>query len=266
MLIFVSASHSRTERKHLEYLKGLLGEHHDPKEALAQYSSKISLAFQNLRRLKTFSFDRLVQEESYSAWDRSPNSCVMLLHGTTAVTKTTYSWLSPALFELVPPTDDHQRLVVFHMCQVESYMEEDVPAHTVLSGLVAQLLDAKASILRDQQRYEELSRALSDPAWCANRPGLPFAVLRKVLDTSPILYPNVYLIVDRVDRIKGVGQFFMSPLVTLIKESKSRLKVFLISSSNGYDRFGGKLSQSIQDVGEDDQLGSDRFWSLEWNQ
>ena len=256
----------QTERKHLEYLKGLLGEHHDPKEVLAQYSSKISLAFRNIQRLKTFSFDRLVQNESYSAWDRSPISCMMLLHGRTAVTKTTYSWLSAALFGLVPPTHDHQRLVVFHMCQVESFTEEDVPAHTVLSGLVAQLLDAKASILRDQQRYEELSRALSDPAWCANRPEVPFAVLRKVLDSCPTLYPNVYLIVDRVDRIKGVTQFFMSPLVSLIKESKTRLKVFLISSSNGYNRFGGKLSDSIEDVGEDDQLGSDRFWNLEWNQ
>ena len=62
---------------------------------------------------------------------------------------------------------DHQRLAVFYKCQVESFMEEDVFAHTVLSSL-AQLLDAKASILRDQARYEDLSRALSDPASDAN--------------------------------------------------------------------------------------------------
>ena len=145
-------------------------------------------------------------------------------------------------------------------------MEEDIPAYTVLSSLVAQVLDAKASILRDQSRYEALSRAFHDSSWQANRPEVPFAILRELLDSHPSLYPSVYLIVDRVDRIRGVGQFFMGPLVTLIKESKIRLKVFLTSSSNGYDRFGGKLSQSIQDVREDDQLGSDRFWDLEWNQ
>ena len=256
----------QTERKHLASLKRLLGEHHDPKEVLAQYSSKISLVFQNIQRLKTFSFDRLVQEESYSAWERSRTSCMMLLHGRTALTKTTYSWLSPALFGLVSPTHDHQRLVVFYMCQVESHMEKDVPAHTVLSGLVAQLLDAKASILRDQSRYDALSRAFSDPAWRANRPEISFAILRELLDSCPNLYPSVYLIVDRVDRIRGDGQFFMSSLVTLIKESKIRLKIFLISSSNGYDRFGGKLSESIQEVGEEDQLGPNRFWNLEWNQ
>ena len=254
----------QTESKHLEYLKGLLGEHHDPKEVLAQYSAKISLAFRNIQRLKAFRFDRLVQGEKYSAWDHSPIACMMLLHGRTAVTKTTYSWLSPALFGLVSPTHDHQRLVVFHTCQVESFMEEDITAHSVLSGLVAQLLTAKASILREQSRYEALSRAFSESAWRASRPEKAFAVLRELLDSYPNLYPSVYLIVDRVDRIKGVGQLFMSPLITLIKESKIRLKVFLISSSNGYDRFGGKLSQSIQDVVE--ELGSDRFWDLELNQ
>ena len=145
-------------------------------------------------------------------------------------------------------------------------MEKDVPAHAVLSSLVAQLLDAKRSILRDQSRYEGLSRAFADPAWRANRPEIPFAVLRELIGSCHDLHPRVYLIVDRVDRIGGDGQFFMSSLVILIKGSKIRLKIFLISSSNGYDRFGGKLSESIQDVAEDDQLGSDRFSSLEWDQ
>ena len=60
----------------------------------------------------------------------------MLLHGTTAATKPTYSWLPPGLLGLVPPTHDQQLLVIFRMCQVESSMEEDVLAHSVLSGLV----------------------------------------------------------------------------------------------------------------------------------
>ena len=78
--------------------------------------------------------------------------------------------------------------------------------------------------------------------------------MRELRDSHPDLYPSVYLIVDRVDRIRGVSQFYMSPLVTLIKESKIKLKVFLISSSNGYDGFGEKLWESLQDLGEDDQF------------
>lgn len=185
----------------------------------------------------------------------------MLLYGRTAVTKTGYSWLSPSIFQLISQRSEQKRLVIFHLCQDQPDMEKKVPVDSVLSNLISQLLDAKVSILRDEVRYQELRRRVTDPAWRAAQPTMPFAVLRELLD----MFPEVDILLDRVDRIKGDGHGFMNSLVTLIRKCKSRIKIFLVSSSNGYDRVGGQLSAEFQESIEND-LGSDRFWSLEWNQ
>lgn len=140
-------------------------------------------------------------------------------------------------------------------------MEKDVPAHGVLSNLISQLLDAKASILRDEARYQELRRTITDPAWRAAQLKMPFVLLHELLDE----FLDVDIVLDRVDRIRGDAHGFMSSIATLMKDCRSRIKVFLVSSSNGSDRVGGKISAEIQESLEDD-LGSNRFWSLERNQ
>ena len=92
-------------------------------------------------------------------------------------------------------------------------MESDTRAHTVLSDLVYQLLDAKTSILRDQPRSEALMRKFSDAAWCADIPEAAFDVLIELLKP----FPEAYIFLDRVDRIKGDPDRFIDPLVDLIK-------------------------------------------------
>ena len=57
----------------------------------------------------------------------------------------------------------------------------------------------------------------------------------------------------------------MNSLVSLIKDYKSRIKILLTASSNKYNRVRGKYSEELQESVEED-LGSERFWSLEMNQ
>ena len=140
-------------------------------------------------------------------------------------------------------------------------MEKDVPVHIVLSSLISQLLGAKASILRDDSRYYELSIEFSNPAWRNHQSGIPFAVLHEIL----CLFPDVDIVLDRADRIRGDANKFINSLVSLIQGSKTRIKVIIVSSSSGYDRVGGKFSEELQERLEED-LGSERFWSLEANQ
>ena len=185
----------------------------------------------------------------------------MVVHGRTAATKTGYSWLSPAVLQLITQLRAKKQPVVFGFCQVEPFMEKDVPAYAVLSSLISQLLEANTSILRDDTRYQKLSRSFSDPAWRTHQPKMPFAVLQELLNLSP----DMYILLDRVDRIRGEAHGFMNSLVSLIRDCKSRVKILLVASSNGYDRMGGKYSEELQESVEDD-LGSDRFWSLEMNQ
>ena len=160
-----------------------------------------------------------MQEESYRAWDASHVSCMILLHGRTKVKKIDYSWLSLALSPLIAQHRARNKLVIFHLCQDQPFMEKDLPLHAVLSSLISQLLDsvseAKLSLLRDETQYQGLKRKLSDLAWGASPPKVPFAVLRQLLD----LFPEVYIALDRIDRIRGDPYTFMSSLVSLIKNS-----------------------------------------------
>ena len=241
--------------------KLLLEGNREDDEALAQYKSEITAAFRNLQRLRTFNLDRLSQEKPYHLWESSRASCMMLVHGRTAATKTGYSWLSPAVLQLVAQLRAQNQRVIFGLSQVEPFMEKDVPAYAVLSSLISQLLEANASILRDDIRYQKLSRTFCDPAWRAHLPKMPFAVLQELLNLSP----DMYILLDRVDRIRGEAYGFMNSMVSLIKDCKSRIKILLIASSNGYDRVGGKYPEELQESVEED-LGSERFWSLEMNQ
>lgn len=90
---------------------------------------------------------------------------------------------------------------------------------------------------------------------------MPFAILQELLDLSS----DMYILLDRVDRIAGDAYVFMNSLVSLLRGCKGRIKILLVASSNGYDCVGGKFPQELQESIEDD-LGSDRFWSLERNQ
>ena len=190
---------------------------------------------------------------------------MMLLHGKTKVTKVDYSWLTTAIFDVLAQCRARQQLAIFHLCQDQPYMEKDIPAHAVLSGLISQLLDAvltaKLPLLRAESRSLDLQARFSDPAWRAHAPRIPFAVLHELLD----LFPAVHILVDRVDRIRGDAEAFMRPLASLVQESKARVKIFLVASSNGYDRPGGKMSEELMESIADD-LGSARFWCLEQNQ
>ena len=236
----ISASHLQTERRNLTLLRDklLLEEKRDRDEVLAQYGSEVTATFRNLQRFRAFNYDQLAEEESYRA-----------------------SWLSPAILQLIKQQRAQKQHMIFGLCQVEPFMEKDVPAHAVLSNLVSQLLDANVSILRDDTRYQDLSRAFCDPAWRTNNAMLPVTVLQELLNLSP----NMHILLDRVDRIQGDPYAFMNSLVSLIKDCKSKIKIFLVASSNGYDRVGGKFSEVLQESVEDD-LGSERFWSLERNQ
>lgn len=110
-------------------------------------------------------------------------------------------------------------------------MENDTPVHVVLSSLVYQMLEAKPSFLRNQPRFEDLKRQFDDPTWRSSSPKAAFAVLDELLEP----YKQVYILLDRIDRIKGQPDRLMDPLVNLVKTSKCRVKVFLTASSNNQD-------------------------------
>lgn len=90
---------------------------------------------------------------------------------------------------------------------------------------------------------------------------MPFEVLGELLDS----FPEVYILLDRVDRIKGDADRFLDPMVNLVKKSKCLTKIFLVASSNYHAHPDGKMTPEVL-MSIEEGLGSDRFSSLNLNQ
>ena len=140
-------------------------------------------------------------------------------------------------------------------------MESDTPVYVVLSSLIFQILKAQTVVLQDPSHYQELMSKVSDPAWQASSAQSAFEVLHQLLSSLP----EIYIFLDRIDRIKGNASRFLESLGESIKNSKNVLKVFLVASSNRQGHPEGKMTQHVLESLEED-LGSHRFFRLRLDQ
>ena len=239
----------------------LLQETRTPNDVLDDYSSAVSAAFKKPGRLKNLDVNDIAQNETYINWENSPKSSLMLIHGTTELKKGDYSWLSPAMFHFIKHFKDQRKFVLFHCCHDRNYMEPDTPPYVVLSSLIFQILEARTTILHDSSQYQELLSKVSDPAWQASSPQSAFDVLNKLLGSLP----EVYLFLDRIDRIKGSASRFLESLGELVKNSGNVLKVLLVASSNRQGHPEGKMTKNVLE-GLEESLGSRRFLRLRLDQ
>lgn len=185
---------------------------------------------------------------------------MMLLFGRTENTYRDYCWLSP-VFHLIKLYRGQNHVVIFHCCLDRVFSEPDTQAQVVLSSLVYQLLQAEATILRDQPRYHELNRRFADPKWRTTSPQKPFAVLAELLNG----FSQVYILLDRIDRIKGQADRFLDPLTDMIKRSKCITKVFPVAVSNSHAHPDVKITSNVL-TGAEDKVRSDRFSSPKLDQ
>lgn len=255
-------SRVQIENQRLGELKAkLLQENPTQNDILDRYSSSVSEAFKNPGRLRNLDVNNIIQTETYTNWENCKKSSILLIHGTTELKRGDYSWLSPAIFHFIRHFNDQHRLVLFHCCHDRNYMELDTPVYVVLSSLIFQILKAQTVVLQDTSQYQELLSKVSDPAWQASSAQTAFEVLHQLLSSLP----EVYIFLDRIDRIKGNASRFLESLGELIKSSKNVLKVFLVASSNRQGHPEGKMTKHVLESLEED-LGSQRFIGLRLDQ
>ena len=91
--------------------------------------------------------------------------------------------------------------------------------------------------------------------------------LEDSLDLLEVILPHykqVFLLLDRSDRIRGESSAWMHDVALRLRRSNGILKVMLFASSNGNDDRGGKLSPAVL-ADLRDTLGR-RAHVLEWDQ
>ncbi|KAI4142990.1 MAG: hypothetical protein L6R39_004752 [Caloplaca ligustica] len=249
-----------TERLGTLRRKYLLGKP-DPQMVLEQYSSNLKEAFKNPGRLRNLNIDQILDDNAFARWENANASSMILLHGTTAIKKGDYSWISPAVSRLIARYRDQHKSVFFHLCHDSAFMEQDTPLQVIFSSLIYQFLEANPSVLHETSMYQELCSKFSDAEQNASPAQTALDVLKKLLD----MLPETYLLLDRVDRIKGKASSFMGLLVKLIRESRGKTKILLVASSNLQVHPEGKMTVDLLESVEED-LGPERFLRLRLDQ
>ena len=143
----------------------LLPAEFDLRIVLERYRVMVQEAFKNPGRLKPLDIDRILNDPIFRQWEDAKSSSIMLLHGNTALTKTDYSWLSPATFHLIDRYSQQQIPAFFHLCHDKIFMESDTPLHVIVSSLIYQVLRSRPSVLQSVPLYQDMSSTFSDPAW-----------------------------------------------------------------------------------------------------
>ncbi|KAH0548582.1 hypothetical protein GP486_007874 [Trichoglossum hirsutum] len=251
----VEEVHTREEQKLLGMLQAkLVPDCNDLNKALEQYRTTLQETFSNIKRLPDFDMDAFLQREEYIRWKQCNHSCIMLLRGETAVRTTDLCWLSPAVIEMTWGLQRDKEIVAFHCCQVSDFMGDRVPAYTVLSAIIYQLLRAKPERLRDQCWYADIDATIDKPAWRQQRHILPFEVLAALLND----FQSAYILLDRVDQVKDISTF-MEGLLKIVKTSSCRVKMLIVAPSDG--RLKPEFVRSLQD-----DIEEKKFVSVGWDQ
>ncbi|KAI9764112.1 MAG: hypothetical protein M1840_008672 [Geoglossum simile] len=251
----VKEANARVEGKLLGKLQAkLVPDGYDLNKALEQYQTTLQETFSNIKHLPDFDMDTLLQKGEYIRWKQCKHSCIMLLRGETAVRTTDLCWLSLAPIEMARGLQRNKEIVALHCCQVSNLMGDPVPAYTVLSAIIYQLLRAKPARLRDQRWYTDIDATIDKPAWRQRRHVLPFEVLATLLND----FQAVYILLDRADQVKDISTF-MEGLLKIVRTSSCRVKMLIVAPSDG--RLKPEFVRSLQD-----DIEEKKFVSMGWDQ
>ena len=256
LLTNIIALHVQKEREHLSLLKEkLLPPNFDADAELKEYSLLVQEAFLNMRKSTPFEMSRFRRHKLFCAWMESKTSSLILIRGVS--NRSDACWLSPVVFNLLADLRAADRSVVFHCCQNKVDMETDIALSKVLSHLVYQVLSQNPSLIRDQDEFKNIYTKVNNPA-------RNFKELQAILKALLRKLPEPYILLDRVDRIKGQAYDWMKTFADIVKESKNRIKILMVASWNAGIIPGGKFGGSFFEGLEDD-LGS-KFLDLSLDQ
>jgi len=255
--------HIRSDNERLEALRGMLKvEDHDSDTFLQDYDKRLSEIFNFPSRLPPFDVNKdLLQNKVFQNWKGCSHSALLVLQGeTVAPYLTGFSWISPAAISVIRRLDnqlldtnqgDTTALAYFCCPVVEAYEDQSahkISANAVLSALIYQLLKTKNAqpVLRDESRYSKLKHDIESMnptigSTLADQRLRLRSILVDLLTT--LAFPEVCIVLDRVDRISGNLDHLIEPLLDLVEGDKCVLKLLIVAPSIDHSIFSDKLSQ-----------------------
>ena len=265
--------HTRAENILLESFQQMLhAETQDIQTFVRKYDESLAKTFGNVKRLPQFDPDtQYLGGSAFTNWRNQNNSSVTLLRGrTVAPDRTLLCWHSPVTTKLVLTPEKYltnSRIselppVLYCFCQTAAYHEGCQPslisAYTVIAMLIYQLLSCKnsRSVLRDEQSYTKLKREVEQlggqPAF--DQLSMLGSILANLLTDQGL--KEVFIVLDRVDRIQGNLEFFLRIMLAVAEKTKCVLKILLTV----------RTTYAFDDTVLKENLGEDAYIELSFDQ
>ena len=246
-------------------------------KSIQTYSSLLEDSFTRPFGLPRYSFEALEATDEYQKWINYQSSCMLLLYGETRAAQTSLCWLSPAATGLAASLKrrastspaDHKIAVAEAYCETidlpsKAIRDSPISETSIIISFILQLLKADPSTLSTREAFSRLQTRLkpftasardisSDddtlgPGRSAVYDDADFTRACDLL-ARECLHPfeEVYLIIDRADRVADPGRFVKYLLSRFIDDPDegdsgaqgraTKLKILCIAAREG-EAFG----------------------------
>lgn len=268
-------SHKDDER--LSNLRRILGgdsqDHRDPKlcKENLKHTFPDALEDSDVRQGWSANYHQMTQEllrsdATYQAWMEYPDSCLLVLAGSTelggrAPQSSSGCWLSPASIHVFDHFHLQRKKVFFYTCQPD-FREEATSSRLVISSLVCQLLEWKPENLR--YNLKDFTSIIESDAWSSKDDPTAIrchiSLLTKVICSIPV-EEEIAIILDRLDLCREPTHLLLRALQGLLKHRSSRLRVLVVMERIPHDYVRGECYASLDSAAK---LPS--FGRMKWNQ
>ena len=212
----------------------------DPQMELPRYVQTLDDAFDNARRFNEFRLDVLQQHEPYLRWFSEKNSALLLLYGSTSHGDGEFSWLSHCLDPFVQMLHSQNQCYGVYLCK-KSHNDQVVLIASILRSWICQLIQYRRESHTSDPWIRQLRTEANKFSGQPNNVDLLIDLLKYILTGMS----KVYLIIDRVDRVKGSTWQWLQRIVQLMKSSQSTIYLLLIAEASGNLDFGQKFGPAI---------------------
>ncbi|KAI1361364.1 hypothetical protein F5Y08DRAFT_330893 [Xylaria arbuscula] len=251
----IDVLHSNRVEERLTTLISHLSQYQIPQsQSVVEYTVALSssLIFPYCR--STFSIEELMSQTRYRSWRSSTHNCLMVLNGRTTADQTSFCWLSPAAVELpailrneAASKDDQRVAVVEAYCQTKDLTSDSIKQPAVLISLIIRLLQSMpkhTAFLKDVQQYElfrdKLRSAVSDVYRL-------FDILNELMGN----FDEVYLIIDRADRVSGdIMRALLKKVIVRDENVKTRIRVLVVAEKANDRILAGNISELQDEMDE----------------
>ena len=189
---------------------------------------------------------------AYQSWQRSTQSCLLLLSGHTALEGRngrgyTHSWLSPTTTHVTEELHEQGKLVAYYCCHPGPRPEKIIRGKDIIAAVVYQILEWHPEVLR--RKEQQFGVMVRSEEWRSQNEGetleISFRLLREVLVELKDL-GTFYIVLDRIDLGSWKLHRVMTALMRLVLDEQVGNVKIMTTAAEFWDIESLELNETVR--------------------